>query len=91
MTKDNNIEIHLRVRPVGRPSSRLSIDQLENRVEFNIPREASAGCGVWHGMLWLIAIATRIGGNALWDMALTACWHLACGCACAVHIDCWLI
>lgn len=41
--ENNNIDIFLRVRPVNRPSPRLSVDALENRVEFNIPKEASAG------------------------------------------------
>lgn len=40
---NSNIDIFLRVRPVKSPSNRLIVDQTENRVEFNIPRDARDG------------------------------------------------
>lgn len=39
-----NIGIFLRVRPTPRPSRRLAIDAADAAAEFNIPREAGAGC-----------------------------------------------
>ena len=40
----SNIDIFLRVRPIGRPSARVQLDENDNKVEFNIPKEAAAGC-----------------------------------------------
>lgn len=41
--ENSNIDIYLRVKPVAKPSSQVVLDQAENKLEFNIPREASAG------------------------------------------------
>jgi hypothetical protein len=41
----SNISIFLRVRPVARPSPRLLLDAADGSVEFNIPKDAVAGCG----------------------------------------------
>ncbi|KAG2448578.1 hypothetical protein HYH02_006469 [Chlamydomonas schloesseri] len=37
------IDIFVRIKPVSKPSPRLAIDNLENKVEFNIPRNEAAG------------------------------------------------
>ncbi|PNW88606.1 hypothetical protein CHLRE_01g036800v5 [Chlamydomonas reinhardtii] len=37
------IDIFVRVKPVPKPSPRLGIDNSENKVEFNIPRNEAAG------------------------------------------------
>ena len=43
MEGSSNIDLFLRVRPVARPSPRLSLDLAEQKVAFNIPRDAEAG------------------------------------------------
>jgi hypothetical protein len=42
--QSSNIDIFLRVKPVPRPTNRIVVDPLDGNVEFNIPRESSAGC-----------------------------------------------
>ena len=39
----STIEIFLRLRPVKSPSDRVSVDQSEAKVEFNLPRDTSQG------------------------------------------------
>ncbi|MEW5312344.1 MAG: hypothetical protein WDW38_003985 [Sanguina aurantia] len=41
--ENSNIDIYLRVKPVSKPSSQVVLDQAESKLEFNIPREVSAG------------------------------------------------
>jgi kinesin family protein 6/9 len=41
--QSSNIDIFLRVKPVPRPTNRIVVDPLDGNVEFNIPRESSAG------------------------------------------------
>jgi hypothetical protein len=43
MSKASNIDIFLRVRPVKQPSSQVTVDNEEHKVEFNIPKDASSG------------------------------------------------
>lgn len=38
-----HIDIFVRIKPQPKPSPRLALDLPENRVEFNLPREAAAG------------------------------------------------
>lgn len=38
-----SIDIFVRVKPVPKASPRLAVDTLENKVEFNIPRDVAAG------------------------------------------------
>ncbi|KAL6757573.1 P-loop containing nucleoside triphosphate hydrolase protein [Haematococcus lacustris] len=38
-----NIDIFVRIRPVAKPSPRLVVDNSDNRLEFNMPRDAAAG------------------------------------------------
>ncbi|GFH05643.1 kinesin-like protein [Haematococcus lacustris] len=45
-SQDNNnanIDIFVRIRPVAKPSPRLVVDNSDNRLEFNMPRDAAAG------------------------------------------------
>ncbi|EFJ44922.1 Kif6 type kinesin-like protein, partial [Volvox carteri f. nagariensis] len=37
------IDIYVRIKPVPRPSPRLVVDTSENKIEFNIPKNESAG------------------------------------------------
>lgn len=37
------IQIYLRVRPTGKPTDKLSIDEIDNAAEFNIPRSQLSG------------------------------------------------
>jgi hypothetical protein len=39
----SNIDIFLRVKPVPRSTNRIVLNPLDGNVEFNIPRESSAG------------------------------------------------
>jgi hypothetical protein len=39
-----NIAVFLRVRPAARPSPRLALEPADGAAEFNIPRDAGAGC-----------------------------------------------
>lgn len=41
--ENSNIDIFVRVRPVPKASTRLQVDQIENKVEFNLPRDAAQG------------------------------------------------
>uniref|UniRef100_A0A383VGS4 Kinesin-like protein n=1 Tax=Tetradesmus obliquus TaxID=3088 RepID=A0A383VGS4_TETOB len=41
--QSSNIDIFLRVKPVPRPTNRIVVDPLDGNVEFNIPRDSSAG------------------------------------------------
>ena len=41
--ENSNIDIFVRVKPVQRPSNRLGVDTSDSVVQFNIPRDASAG------------------------------------------------
>lgn len=41
--ENTNIDIFVRVKPVPRLSTRLSLDQTEGKVEFHLPRDATAG------------------------------------------------
>ena len=43
--ESSSIEIYLRVRPVPKAASNLSIDSEENRAEFTIPKTLTSGCG----------------------------------------------
>lgn len=38
-----NIDIYLRVKPVKAISKRMILDSLENKIEFNLPRDVHAG------------------------------------------------
>ena len=41
--QNTNIDIFLRVKPDKRPTTNLLIDQNENKLEFNIPRDIAQG------------------------------------------------
>lgn len=41
----SRIATFLRLRPVERPSGRIEANAQDGWVEFNVPRDASAGCG----------------------------------------------
>jgi len=42
-SSSKQIDIFLRVKPVTRPTDRITLDSLESTVAFNIPRDSAAG------------------------------------------------
>jgi hypothetical protein len=83
----SNIDIFLRVRPVPTPSQRLQLDQTESKVEFNIPRDVSAGYvnnqREHHEFRFNEVIGPEAKQDEVCFVSLLACSYTYCQVACS--------